>query len=487
MKRISTIKNKMMAFSLFVIFFMGILSLYTLNMTNRYKDQIDGMFQKNILLNSVDNKLISVDQELLAFLSSKSSSRLNAYMIYSQELRDLALGLSTEINNYSEETLMMKDISRMINNYLEQADLAITAKRERNVNEYTRRYETASLIKTYISQYITELNMRQFSRNATNYIDMSKQIDNVKGISILLIGDLLLLTLFVVYFMSYKMIKPIIKLAHSADDIAKGHFDTEEIHVESEDELKIMADAFNKMKLSIKDYIEELKSKAETETKLKNQEMANLTMQHLLDNAKLYALQSQINPHFLFNTINAGVQMAMMEGADRTCEFLESMSRLFRYNIRQFNSDVTLRQEIDNIKDYYELLKVRFGDLIHFNFHIDEAALDLKMPPLILQPLVENSYIHGLSSKEEGGNITIQALAFGRETIIVIEDDGKGMNEETIRKILAKEPAPDLPAKKSTGVGMRNVIDRLELFYNQSDVISIISREGEGTKVVIKV
>lgn len=477
----------MLAYSFLIIAFMTILSIYTLNLTNRYKEQIDGMFERNILLTAIADKLEQVDQELVAFLSSKSSTRLNAFMIYSQDLSDVAQKLETDKASYNEEELMVEDINQMIKDYLDKANKAITAKRERNVNEYTDTYKIASLTKSYILQYITELNMRQFGRNASNYITMSKQIESLKQITIVLIVDLILLSICIVYVMSYQMIKPIIKLSHSAEDIAKGNFDTEEIVVESDDELKILAVSFNKMKNNIKAYIEELKNKAETEAKLKDQEMENLTMQHLLENAKLYALQSQINPHFLFNTINAGVQMAMIEGADRTSEFLESMSSLFRYNIKHINSVVTLKQELDNIKDYYDLLKVRFGDLITFKFRIDESAIDLKMPPLILQPLIENSYIHGLSSKEEGGIITISVLSNGLEVIIVIEDNGKGMSEEKIQMIYSKEQKMEPNIKKSSGIGMRNVIERLELFYDRKDIVSISSRVNEGTKVVIKI
>ncbi len=477
----------MIAYSMLIIAFMAILSIYTLNMTNRYKEQIDGMFQKNILLTSIANKIEQVDQELVAFLSSKSSTRLNAFMIYSQELNEIGRTLETDKASYNEEELMVEDINYMISDYLIKANFAIMAKRERNIKEYTDTYKTAALTKSYILQYITELNMRQFGRNASNYITMSKQIESLNQITLVLIVDLILLSICIVYVMSYQMIRPIIKLSHSAEDIAKGHFDTEEIVVESDDELKILAVSFNKMKNSIRAYIEELKSKAETEAKLKDQEMENLTMQHLLDNAKLYALQSQINPHFLFNTINAGVQMAMLEGADRTGEFLESMSSLFRYNIKHINSVVTLKQELDNIKDYYDLLKVRFGDLIKFRFRIDESALDLNMPPLILQPIVENSYIHGLSSKEDGGVITIQVLSNALETIIVIEDNGKGMSEEQIGRILSKVQKDETTNKQSSKIGMRNVIERLELFYSRKDIFSISSRVGEGTKIVIKI
>jgi two-component system sensor histidine kinase YesM len=475
----------MLAYSMVIIVLMTLLSVYSLTVINTYKSQIDGMFDRNILLADTRAVLDKVDGELVSYLNSKSSTSLNLYMLHSEELSDKAVEISEQVVDFSEEELMLLDIVSMIRNYLSEANFAIDDKLKNDVESLSNRYNDTSNIKAYIIDYINELNIRQFGRNAYNYLYMSRQIEKSNMINIVLIIDLILLSIVIVYTMTSNMINPIIRLSHSAEDIAKGRFDTDEIIVERHDEIKILATAFNKMKNSIKTYIEELQTKAETEAKLKDQQVENLQMQSLLDNAKLYALQSQINPHFLYNTINAGVQLAMLEGADRTSEFLESMSRLFRYNIKQIDSDVTLKQELENIIDYYELLKVRFGDLIEFKFIIDEMATGLPMPPLILQPIVENSYIHGLSSREEGGVITIQALKRESHVIIVVSDDGIGMSRVTIQNILSGKH--ESQAAKSAGIGMRNVIDRLELYYKCKDIFAIKSVQGEGTKIVITI
>ena len=487
MPRLS-LKRKMFLYTLAIIALMTILSIYSLTIMNVYKGKIDEMFQRNLALEEISQDLSKVDNELVAYLSTKSSSSLNSYMQGEEGLRNSMTFITEDIDAYSEEELLMMDINNMIRNYLSIANQAIQDKRRSNVTAYNTKYEDATVIRSYIESYINELSIRQLDKNANNYVIMTTEINKSIFLNIALIIDLILLSVLIVVTMSGAMIDPIVRLSHSANDIAKGDFETGEIIVETNDELEILARAFNKMKRSIHAYIEALKEKAYTEALLKDQEMENLKMQSLLNNARLYALQSQMNPHFLFNTINAGVQMAMIEGADRTSEFLETMSRLFRYNIKQLDEAVSIGQEVANIQDYYELLKVRFGDHITFKFTVDEEALEALIPPLTLQPIVENAYIHGLSKKEEVGNISIIVRKEASRIMAIVEDDGVGMSEERIHyiyKSVNHEHRPE-KTKDSNGIGMANVIERLELFYRSDNVIEIESEEGRGTRITLK-
>lgn len=488
-KKYATIKNKMLGYTFGIIILMAILSIYSLTITNVYKEKIDVMFVRNLALKEIDDYLTIVDEELFIYLSTKSSTSLNSYQLNAELLQSVIDDTLSGVGGFTEEELMILDIREMTSSYLTIADEAISDKRKSSVTSYSRNYREASKIKTYIESYVNELNIRQLDRNALKYLIMTEQVRTSNILNIVLLFDLILLSIIIVFKMTSSMIDPIVKLSHSAGEIAEGQFETEEIIVETNDELEILARSFNRMKRSIHAYIEALKEKAYTEAKLKDKEMENLKMHSLLDAARLYALQSQMNPHFLFNTINAGVQLSMIEGADRTSEFLETMSRLFRYNIRQLDEAVTVNHEVDNIRDYYELLKVRFGDLINFQFVIDDSGLDYMIPPLTLQPIVENSYIHGLSSQEEGGIIKVQVHNEGDYLSIVIEDTGVGMSSEQINKIASNvinnhQHERDIKTH-SNGIGMANVIERLELFYKERDLLYISSKPGVGTKVVM--
>ena len=306
-------------------------------------------------------------------------------------------------------------IDRLINlidTFSVSANEAINAKQGRDADTVRQKYNDVHQTGQYIMEEIQQLNLQQLKRNTEYYSALSKNNAIVEKANLVMIIDILVLSCIIVFYITYKMTDPIMKLSHAAEEISKGNFDVEEVHVTTDDEIKVMAVAFNKMKNSVKNYIEALHSKSEIEARLMEKEMQNLRMQTLLNNAELQSLQSQINPHFLFNTLNAGVQLAMMEDADRTSCFLESLAALFRYNVRRLDTEVSLNDEMNSVTAYIDLMKVRFGEMIGFQIEIeDKEILNAKIPPLILQPIVENACIHGIGERSEGGNITIHVFA----------------------------------------------------------------------------
>lgn len=476
--RVKSIRGSLIIYSMSIILLMTVLSIYSLSIMEQYKGQIETMFERHIYLSDIENIVEEMDENLLGFLTSKSSTKLNSYNISKGELKEYYVKKPIELVTMND--VLLKNIENLLEEYVYECDTAILNKRQRNVSKYYEHYEVSERIKSYILDYIDLLNEKQLSLNSSAYIELVTQMKLLQTITYFIIVILIALAFAIVYYVTSRMLRPLTHLSQAAEEIATGNFDTDNIVVESEDELYVMATAFNKMKNSIRDYVDELTVKAETEAKLKDEQMKNLKMEHLLDNARLYALQSQINPHFLFNTINAGVQMSIMERATNTGQFLETMSRLFRYNIQKMDSTCTLSEEIQNIKDYYDLLKVRFGSRITFKFNIDPTTLEFDVPPLILQPIVENAYIHGLSGLEQGGTITIQTSMSSDYIYIVVEDTGKGMSSEMIDILLSKN-------SDRTSIGVRNVIERLELFFHMEDVVSIESQLGVGVKFTIKI
>ena len=484
----NTIRGKLLIYSLLLILIMISTSLYTLYNAKHILEKFDYMFINDMYLTKLSTDIQTIDEELLSYLTTKSSDSLRDYTKISDSLRISASEMSREIS-YDSGELMLKDIGNMIDQYLTQGDAAISAKRGRNIEECNLRYIESKEIVGYINSYINQLNLNQFHENTDKYFSITEKLKFLQIFNVLIIASTFLLNVVLTFWFANKTSVPIVSLAKCANEMSRSNFDTENINVDTNDELKVMADAFNQMKGHIRNHIVELKYQAETESKLKDEKLSNLKMKNLLKNAELKALQSQINPHFLFNTLNAGVQLAMMEDAEKTGVFLEKMSELFRYNLRKMDTPVTLAEEIDNVYAYTYLLQTRFGDLIKYEYYIEEGAIDIVMPSQIIQPIIENACIHGVNDMEAFGKICLRVKKLDNVVQVIIEDNGKGMDDKTIQQICNmnfEKPANKGKKGHTTSIGMGNVIKRLKAFYGQEDVIEIRSKVGVGTCVILK-
>jgi two-component system LytT family sensor kinase len=189
--------------------------------------------------------------------------------------------------------------------------------------------------------------------------------------------------------------------------------------------------------------------------------------------ARLQALTNQINPHFLFNTLNS-VSTLIRIDPDRARSMIYKLSNILRRLLRKTENLTPLREEISFIDDYLAIEMVRFGDKLRFFKEIDEKTLDRLVPSMILQPIIENSIKHGLSNKVEGGMVRLKAWLEGTRLFISIEDDGAGIPESKLGLIF------------ESGIGVSNVNERLRVLFGSSYRMRVISQPGEGTKTLIE-
>ncbi|MGO1820397.1 MAG: LytS/YhcK type 5TM receptor domain-containing protein [Senegalia sp. (in: firmicutes)] len=196
----------------------------------------------------------------------------------------------------------------------------------------------------------------------------------------------------------------------------------------------------------------------------------------LATKAELTALQAQINPHFLFNAINTIVSLIRTK-PDKARELLIHLGFYFRKNLYKSQELVDLYTELEHINSYLEIEKARFGDKLEVRFNI-EKDLEIKIPPLLIQPIVENSIKHGIMNSIEGGNVSISAYNKNEMIEIVVEDNGEGMNDEKIKSILDEKNQKD-------SIGLLNVHKRIQLVYGDEYGINIKSQKNIGTKVTI--
>lgn len=224
-----------------------------------------------------------------------------------------------------------------------------------------------------------------------------------------------------------------------------------------------------------------------------NEEMysKNLKME-----AELHALQNQINPHFLYNTLEVIRGRALVQNAQDIADMTEALATIFRYNINRPGDVATLQEEIDNVRNYMLIQNCRFGDRFRFETEIEDVEdgiLTHVLPVLTLQPLVENAIYHGINERIGGGRIRLKAYLTQRDLLIIISDNGKGMDDVTLQEIHRKlvGASEGLPVEKKTGRGtgiaLTNVNQRIKFYFGKEYGLDVKSTLGIGTTITITI
>lgn len=449
---------------------------------NSMSQELEKVYQENLTLNELSEGLTSVQENMTEYLNVKTTEALENYYRSEQDFYAQVQNISSDISSVTFKR-MERNIRNMSQQYIDAVGQTIEAKRGRNVEKYRIRYENATDLYEYINSYIYSLNIEQFINNSENYNALSKVFRVFEFVSMFIMAAVIIGNVILIINFTGNLISPLRKLAGQADEVARGNFDIELTDYKSHDEIGVVTNAFNQMVISIRQYIGQIQERMEIERQLKEKE---LLMEAHLKDAQLKYLQAQINPHFLFNTLNAGAQLAMMEEAEKTYVYVQKMAEFFRYNVKKGNDIVTVKDEIELVDNYIYILNVRFSGDIHYEKRIEEEVLDAPMPSMILQPIIENCINHGIREMAGNGKIWLTAFSFEGQPCISIRDNGIGMSAETIEKVLAGTYREEELSGDSNGIGMNNIIVRLQLFTETEDVIDIIS-EGKnmGTEVRI--
>lgn len=462
---------------------------------NRITRQMDEIYVGNVKLNELGDALEMVQTSMTDYLDTKSTDSLENYYAAEQQYRNLLSGLETRVTD-NRLKLMERNIYYTSESYLALTRDTIEAKRGRNVEKYKSYYEEAEPLYQYINTYIASLNNYRFRANTDSYNELISAVGYLELMSIIMFGIMAAFDIMLIVLVTRNITQPLHELAQAANKVSSGKLDeTPVVKVHGKDEVGVVTMAFNQMVSSIPGYMERLRISMETEQFMKEKE---LMMEANLKDARLKILQAQINPHFLFNTMNAGTQLAMMEHADRTYEYIQNVASFFRYNISK-NDEVSLRQEIELVDIYIYILNVRFSGEICFTKNIEsDELLDIMLPSMILQPIVENSINYGIRSIEREGRIELSVYRVDENVCISVTDNGIGMSQELIQKILSGQysesdsvvtsDATDIEEKKGNGVGLNNVIERLRLYFDGANSFEIISGgRDQGTEVVITI
>lgn len=221
-----------------------------------------------------------------------------------------------------------------------------------------------------------------------------------------------------------------------------------------------------------------------TKSELVDEIKEKMKLSELLKNMEIKALQSQINPHFLFNTLNTIARMALIENAPYTENLIYAISDLLRYSLKNANNMVTIDSEITNIKKYFYIQKTRYDDRFDYEIDIEASILHFKIPVMTLQPLVENSIIHGLKNMKINGKVKIIGRRYDNNYLTIeVFDNGVGIDENKLKTIFCVESSYE----SITGLGIQNVDSRIKHFFGDEYGIELRSAKEFGTSAIIKV
>jgi len=263
------------------------------------------------------------------------------------------------------------------------------------------------------------------------------------------------------------------KMAQSIELIGEGNLDTR-VREKGNDELAQLAASFNKMCVRLREFIDRVYI-----AELKNRELEIRER-----NAELKALQMQINPHFLFNTLEAIKIYTLIGETSEAAEMIRILAGIFRWNVKSGESIVTLEEELIYSMSYLDLQKIRLKDRLETIYEISEKVKNVKVIKLILQPIIENAVAHGIECKEKGGQIVIKASKEDDLVVIHVIDNGPGMSAEKLESIRSEIYSDDEPVG-SYKIGLRNVNERIKIYFGSQYGIKINSFPGEGTDVSI--
>lgn len=355
-------------------------------------------------------------------------------------------------------------------------ELAETQVRE---SDFVERLYRVYKMQEYLQTYARRLVQVTLKEGNDSYQEKVPVFYNMPYLILAISAVFMGFVMFLTKILSNALVSPAVLLAQCARKIAKNDFTGEDPSVENRDEMGELVRAFNKMKRSTKGYIDTLKENHRMSELLHREEIERVEMEKQLSGARLELLKSQINPHFLFNTLNMIACMAKLEEAVTTERMISSMGSLFRYNLKTSEQIVTLARELKVVQDYMYIQQMRFGSRILYSCDLKVDAEQAMIPAFTLQPVVENAMVHGLSKKEQGGRVHVRVWEQGNRLVISVADTGLGMSEERLAEVTE---AMKERRTSRIGIGLGNIYKRIHMMYKQGE-FRIASIEGRGTVI----
>lgn len=442
-----------------------IISLVNLYLGNvRYKNMIESAVVAGEF--SLDFKDDFDYETYLLIVENKTFEESSVYSLLN-EANDIVARLS-ELKPGSEEDPRLISVSKYLSNlqkYMDRIELNLAT---------GNRYEDNMLIWENDVQIVTGLiseTINEYIYNELRDIQMARERLERNSLLIILttgISAALVLTAIVIFsvVIPRSVTRPIYEIRDVTKQVASGDMSVR-THIEYGDEVKTLGDSLNLMI----DKIEQLLDQVTTE-------------QIRLRHAELELLTAQINPHFLYNTLDTIVWLAETGDEEKVISMVGSLSKFFRTSLNQGKENITIGEELMHARSYLEIQQVRYQDILSYEIDVPEELNRYLIPKITIQPLVENALYHGIKNKRGKGSIRIIGKSYEEYFTIDVEDDGIGMTEERLSRIRSK--IRHLDENDNDIFGLYNVNERIRLRFGSEYGITVDSRFGYGTSVEIR-
>jgi len=297
---------------------------------------------------------------------------------------------------------------------------------------------------------------------------ITRSAEYIKVLMIMLLALAVVISMILSEIVAESVTRPLFTLVKSMEQVCAGNLETS-VKTERRDEIGVLYDSFNHMTGEMRNLIDTIYREQE---KLRREE--------------LKALQAQINPHFLYNTLDSIIWSLRMRQVEESIEMLTALTDFFKISLSKGRDIITIEEEVKHIKSYLSIQHRRYLEKFDYDINVDPAILSCRTPKLILQPAVENAIYHGIKPMEEKGYIYIHIFPQGGDVLLQVQDTGMGMDKDACSR-LNRELDTISSDQQGTGYGVRNVNDKIKIVYGRRYGVTIESAMGEGTVVTLRI
>lgn len=470
LRRVSLRKRLLFSFSTIIIVMVSINLLIVISFNNysvQYNNIITNITRANSL-NGVFQR--DIDYEMYFIVSgTKKFKEANQYNIINNFEKTIHKIIDS--TNDSARLLDLDIILRTLgsmNKYVDEIGVQIADKKP--VEEQMITLDQVRSISSLINREIQDYIMYEVNTCGEINSQLQKSIKNWLLFNVITLGCLIIVSFIVAWYISGSVSNPIKNLRKMTKIVSTGNFDERIMDVNS-DEIADLGHSFNIMTIKIKELMDE---RMEKQKKLKN--------------AEFKVLQAQINPHFLYNTLDTIVWMAETGHNDKVIHLVRELSNFFRKSISKGRDVITVQEEFEHVSSYLSILKVRYRDTMDYSIQVMDSIEKFNIPKFTLQPLVENALYHGIKNKRGNGKIIVRGSRINeQEMLFEVVDNGIGMDEEKLRTVKRSLDLDHGENSDAGSFGMSNVHQRIQLYYGNKYGLQINSTINEGTQVSVTI